>query len=329
MNGTSKVLVALVVVLLLGVFAPAAAQAGVEKATTMSTFGVKGSNGYWVEVTAKRVAGEPTAKVTVTAERARYKVEQVSVGYAVHAPLSKDGGFDARLPGLGRIDVSFDQEKVEKTKFPANEVCGSSRQIVHKGTFRGTISFRAEGGFTVAHATAAPGRVRAPSKQVCKDLAPEPAPEAPREPKNALLTVAGQSGAAAVTFSAIGYPESEPPTSSGGIPTVAFAASWSTEKRGVEILARAYRDTVSSYYRVPGPVGTLTDATVTPPAPFKGTGSYHVESPTAASWTGDLSIEFPGTVGTVPLTGPGFTASLCEGVTTGVTTCTGAPAPPS
>jgi hypothetical protein len=313
------------VVVLLGAFAPgAAAKVQVEKATTMSSFEVKGSNGYWVEVTAKRAAGEKAAKVTVTAERDRYKVESVSVGYSVHTPLTPDGGFDARLPGLGRIDVSFAQMKVRKTKVPANRVCGSSTETVRKGTFRGTISFRAEGGFTVARRSAAPGYVREDSSRACKELeSPESFVEGSVGPKNAYLGVVGPPGPPAVTFYTSGYPETEPPTSSGGIPTVAFSATWSTERRGVQILARTYRTTVSSYFRVPGPVGTLTDATVVPPAPFKGTGVYHAESPTTATWTGDLSVEFPG-IGDVPLTGPDFTARLCEGVTT----CTGTPAPP-
>lgn len=327
MNRRSRALVALLVVALFGAFASAAAASErVEKANTVSSFSVKGSNGYWVEVTAKRIAGERTAKVTVTADRQRYKVEEVSVGYSVLTPMSPRGGFDAKLPGLGRIQVSFDQASAQKSTFPANSVCGSSSATVRKGTFRGTISFRAEGGFTVAHSTAAPGFVRVHSSRVCKELENSGVfLEGPREPKNVNLAVAGPSGPPAVTFAVSGYPQSEPPTSSGGIPTVAFAATWSTEKRGIQILARAYRNTVSSYYRVPGPVGTLTDATVTPPAPFKGTGSYRVESPTTAAWTGDLSIEFPGTIGTVPLTGPGFTARLCENPTT----CTGDPAPAS
>jgi hypothetical protein len=318
-------LVALVVVVLLGALAPGVAEAGVEKATTTSSFSVKGSNGYRVDVSARLIAGERRAKVTVTAGRERYKAEGVSVGYSVLTPTFNDGAFDAELPGLGRIDVSFDQKKVRKSTVPANPVCGGSTETVRKGTFRGTISFRAEGGFTVAHGAAARGTVKEDSRRVCKELGgPGWFVEAPDEPKNAYLGIAGPAGPPTVTFYASGYPETEPPTSSGGIPTVAFAATWSAERRGVQILARADRDTVSSYFRIPGPVGTLTDATVTPPAPFHGTASYHAESPTTAAWTGDLDVEFPG-IGTVPLTGPGFTARLCEDPAT----CTGAPAPAS
>ncbi|MBS1895105.1 MAG: hypothetical protein JST59_27720 [Actinobacteria bacterium] len=329
MSGTSRVLVVLVVGVLFGAFAStAAASDRVEKAKTELSFSVKGTNGYWFAVTAKRLAGEPKARVTVTAERQRYKVELMEVRYSVEAPMSRRGGFDARFPGLGRIHVSFEQEKAWKTKYPANSVCGSSIQTIHRGTFRGTISFRAEGGFSAADASAAQGNVREDSRRVCKEVEGGAFTGGSSGPKNADLAVAGPvapAGAPTVSFSATGYPQSEPPTSSGGIPTVAFGASWSAEKRGIEVLALTYRNTVSAYYLVPGPIGTLTDATVTPPAPFAGTGTYHAESPTAATWTGDLTIAFPGTIGTVPLTGPGFTARLCENFTT----CTGAPEPTS
>jgi hypothetical protein len=238
--------------------------------------------------------------------------------------MSRHGGFDAKLPGLGRIQVSFDQAKARTTKTPAGSSCSSSTETVHDGTFRGTISLRAESGFTVVHGSAASGEVKEHSRRVCGEVEGGWLPEGQGGPKNAFLRVAGPaaaSGSPAVTFSTSGYPESEPPTTSGGIPTVAFAAGYSTEKRGIRIVADAYRSTVSSYFHVPGPIGTLTDATVTPPAPFGGTGTYHVESPTTAAWTGDLSIQFPGTIGIVPLTGPGFTARLCESPTA----CSGPP----
>jgi hypothetical protein len=323
MNGKSKALAALTVIALFAALASGAAAATrVDKAKTVSFFDVKGSDGYWLEITAKRIAGERAATVTVAASRERYKAEDVSVGYSVHTPLHKDGGFDARLPGLGRVDVTFDQAKVQKFKTPGNKVCKSSTETVHRGTFRGTVSFRAEGGFTVAHSSAAPGYVKETSKRACEEVEGGWFLEGTHEPKEVQLFATGPEGDPAVSFWAAGLPESEPPTTSGGIPTVTFSATYSTEKRGIQIVAQAYRNTVSSYLLSPGPAGVLTDATAMPPAPFEGTGTFHAESPTTASWTGDLGIEFPGTIGTVPLTGPGFTSRLCEGAEH----CTGPPA---
>jgi hypothetical protein len=327
MNGKSKALVALAVVALLGVFTSvAAAGEKVEKAKTKSSFELKGSNGYWIEVTAEREAGEKRGTVTVTARRERYKSEWKGVSYTVLAPVSWRDGFDAKLPGLGRIDVSFVQKRVRKTKENGGAVCTNSTEAFREGTFRGTISFRAEGGFTQVHSSGTTGSVRESRRRVCKEIEGGWFLEGqPGEPKRALLTVEGPAtpGSPEVFFSTAGGPETEPPTTSGGIPEVTFSATWYAEKRGIGILAFETLNTVSNYYRVPGPVGTLADASVAPPAPFSGTGTYHVESPTSAAWTGDLSVTFPGPTGTVPLTGPGFTARLCEGDGN----CTGAPEP--
>jgi hypothetical protein len=300
----------------------------VEKAKTTSSFELKGTNGYWVEVTAEREAGEKRATVTVTARHDRPKVESTGVSYTVEGPMSWRGGFAANLPGLGRIQVGFDQKRVRKTAEHGGPVCTNSTETFREGTFRGTISFRGEGGFTTVHGTRTSGYVKEARRRVCKEIEGGWFEEGTGEPKSALLSVDGPEapGSPTVDFSTSGYPESEPPTTSGGIPEVTFAATYSTEKRGIQILGFTYLDTVSNYFRVPGPVGVIDDATVTPPAPFSGTGTYHVESPTAAAWTGDLTVRFPGAIGTVPLTGEGFTACLCEGF--GATKCTGAPPPP-
>jgi hypothetical protein len=53
----------------------------------------------------------------------------------------------------------------------------------------------------------------------------------------------------------------------------------------------------------------LTSATVKPPAPFHGKGTYGADAQGERSWTGSLSASFPGSSG-FPLTGPGFTVAL-------------------
>jgi hypothetical protein len=56
--------------------------------------------------------------------------------------------------------------------------------------------------------------------------------------------------------------------------------------------------------------GTPSEAAVEPPTPFAGSAEFALESPTVASWTGDLRVPIP-TLGTVALTGPEFKRSLC------------------
>jgi hypothetical protein len=56
----------------------------------------------------------------------------------------------------------------------------------------------------------------------------------------------------------------------------------------------------------------LTSATVRPPAPFHGTGSYAAAPDGTKSWTGSLSVSFPGAP-RFPLTGPQFEDMLATG----------------
>jgi hypothetical protein len=63
-------------------------------------------------------------------------------------------------------------------------------------------------------------------------------------------------------------------------------------------------------FSLTAPEGTPTEATVDPPAPFSGSATFKLESPTTASWTGDLSVEIP-TLGTVRLAEAGWWAGAC------------------
>jgi hypothetical protein len=60
------------------------------------------------------------------------------------------------------------------------------------------------------------------------------------------------------------------------------------------------------------PNGMPSEATVEPPAPFSGRAAFGLESPTVATWTGDLSVELA-TLGRVGLVEPGFRAGACQG----------------
>jgi hypothetical protein len=55
--------------------------------------------------------------------------------------------------------------------------------------------------------------------------------------------------------------------------------------------------------------GALAAATVTPPRPFVGSGSFLRNADGSTSWTGTLSVRVPG-LGMVGLTEPGFTGKL-------------------
>jgi hypothetical protein len=56
----------------------------------------------------------------------------------------------------------------------------------------------------------------------------------------------------------------------------------------------------------------LTEATITPPEPFHGTGTYRAAADGTTTWTGPLSVSFPGAPH-LPLAGEGFKATLSAG----------------
>ncbi|HWO84398.1 MAG TPA: hypothetical protein VNM38_11515, partial [Solirubrobacterales bacterium] len=53
----------------------------------------------------------------------------------------------------------------------------------------------------------------------------------------------------------------------------------------------------------------LTTAKLTPPSPFHGTARYRAYPDGATSWSGDLSVNFPGAP-RFPLTGPSWETFL-------------------
>lgn len=55
-----------------------------------------------------------------------------------------------------------------------------------------------------------------------------------------------------------------------------------------------------------------TEATIEPPAPFHGKGAYRAASDGTTSWSGPLSVSFPGAP-RLPLTGGEFKATLESG----------------
>ena len=66
-----------------------------------------------------------------------------------------------------------------------------------------------------------------------------------------------------------------------------------------------------STFEVPDLQNPTAEATISPSSPFSGSATFHGESPQPGNWTGDLKVDLPG-FGTVPLTGAGVKASICQ-----------------
>jgi hypothetical protein len=299
--------------------ATAAIKTRIEPPRTTSSFSLPAGNRYYVEFQAVPEGRRGAAKVTVEVSHERYKDELVSVTYTTRGRFFDDGGFEAKLPGLGRVAVHFRQAKSHTFSFEGPSGCTQDVYTVHRGFFVGSVGFHGKGGFAVAKSRRAEGRILETSREVCHvSTVPEPeeppAAEVPVQFRQASIFASGQSGRAAVTFETSG-PRQDQGISVSGLPTIVLEATYRSELRGMDVSARVYVDSDDSrFLSVPTPIGTLTDATVSPPSPFSGTGIFHLETPTTASWTGELAVALPG-IGDVPLTGPAITARLCEDAT--------------
>jgi hypothetical protein len=316
-----RALVVIAVVGLLGLFGPVSGAAATTRtrvlpATKTSSFALHGSGRWYVEVTARATGGGPP-KVTFEAVEERYKVEQVSIAYSRRGRWLGDGGFAAKLPGIGQVSMRFDQQQARKSW---TFQCGVKPAHLRRGEFTGTISFRGERGFTTTKATAAKGQVQETKRQTCNEKVVEPGVEPAIGPQAPYLHAAGSSDGGSVYFYVAGAPTPQPQPS-GAIGEDVFEARYTTHRRGIEIAAGTFVDSGPALFFVPGWPATLTEATAEPPKPFTDKGIFHLESPTASSWTGGLGIDFPG-VGHIALTGPGIAAQICEGLT-----CSGPPLP--
>lgn len=211
-------------------------------------------------------------------------------GVSYFAPANvTDSHIEAGLGGLGRIAVQF----VPSGAIEEESACGGDPVQFEAGVYEGSIEFKGEQGYTKASAT----RVRA-------------------EVKPFLGLVCG------------GHGEGE--TRGRGLPGARLmirsparhlTVNLNKNRPGARVRYRAEmkerRGEIAISRSVEGwmPGGAfifdhdLHTATLDPPAPFSGAGSFHRGATPHNQWTGSLSLDFPGS-SNVPLIGPGLKATL-------------------
>jgi len=260
-------------------------------------FSVRGTGGYEVIVSAA-----PGGKqVEVTAESSGGSVEYIAPARVTASTIS------ARLGKVGRIDVRFQPSGRErKVKVPKR--CLKERPPVVSATlgrFVGTIKLHGERGYTKVDASSAAGGVgdplaNLPGKLRCEYR--EPQARAKRELESAQFVGEPKEG---LGFSATrlfpGFPglSAKHAQLLRKAPHFIFFASAGEKADGMAILRSASA--------LGGPQTFLFDedlssATITPPAPFTGTGTFQRNADGSIAWTGSLAVQLPG-LGSVPLTG--------------------------
>jgi hypothetical protein len=231
-----------------------------------------------------------------------------------------NGRLDARIGRLGRFRGHFVPDS-SLTEGP-EEGCTGDPTTIEKGHFVGSFSFHGEMGFTTVQARRAQGRVTRQGATSCPASAPRsPRRHQPRH-KNAererkkrerekFRLLAGDAQGKLV-FRA---EREESPEPEEGSPTT-FSASTQERIGGLQVDRNAsvfeIGDDTATAFQVPNLAEPLTEATVSPSAPFSGSATFHLDGPKTAGWTGDLAVELPGR-GQVPLTGEGISAGICHG----------------
>jgi hypothetical protein len=272
--------------------APAAALPG--RSLSLS---LRNADGYRVTVT----GSGPTVALSV--RRPRQRSETV---YIVHGAVNANS-IRARFPGIGRVAVGFHPAAPSTAGRPRCKDAARGRS----GIFRGTIEFRGENGYTSVHAHRAKGQAidsRRLSRRARRCLAK--------------LSSSGGPGQLAAVFLGFGPPQ--PKTTRiiadgkqplGG----ALFEAKRIGKRRARFLAleEGVEGRLAILHLAFAPASPLTFASdpalsfasVSPPAPFSGSGDLRHNPDGSKSWTGTLSVSFPGAPD-VPLTGPGFKTVL-------------------
>ncbi len=283
----------------------AAAKPGffVEGPQKQSEFKLPATNGYRISVSAAGAGGKRSPNVFISASHG----ERYDVQYLARGLSAADGSLKAKLPGVGRIAVQFNQRSVSREAVAGN--CKGRASLIRHGMFQGRIELHGERGYTSVHSTSAPGQITQSFRQVC-DRGEGGHREARGNSFHLESLLAGREGKRTLSFSVSRF---DLGPRFGG-PSVFFSASSSVRRHGFFVFASASAEGKPSMFLTPDPAGALENASVSPPAPFHGSATFHLDSPTSASWTGTLGVELPG-VGDVPLAGADFWSALCEDAT--------------
>jgi hypothetical protein len=190
----------------------------------------------------------------------------------------------ARLPGLGRVDVSFHERKRKDSTIKLDHGC---RFVIVKrvGVFRGDIDMHGDGGYAGVDRRQAVGGYTRTGVQGCDPhrsrAAASASADRPRPDPTALLTSCGPGSG--VTFGAVASPRQS-----------AFVAGSRERDHGLSIFRYAYAEGKGRAMRFSP---RLKTARVLPPGPYFD-GSARFES---GDLTGDLTASFIG-ADDVPLT---------------------------
>jgi hypothetical protein len=277
------------------------------------------------------------ATAAVIATRGRHRHDP---GLSANVYLSRartgHGHLDAALGKLGRLDLRFHPSGRVSYGKRHRHCRGPDRYTTHYGVFVGTARFKGEGGFTAVNAHRVKGKAVTPAVLRCLDFIGGPLRstiwDALTSPST--MNLSGPSSPGGLAKLDLCSPPRITRLLGGrgrrtalsahwhlGVAAQAFGAIERGRRRPVFFAGVLQTGERIATVRLAAAVGSrgdllagdsLSTATVTPPRPFSGEGSFRHFDDGAKLWTGSLAVAFPGEPN-VSLTGPQFEVGLSRG----------------
>jgi hypothetical protein len=212
----------------------------------------------------------------------------------------------ASFGSFGQVDVRFRPSgRVVKSR-PGRHCRGTDRFSSQLGVFVGKLRFSGEKHYVEVRSHRAKGRIRSPRRLRCASLPPSPRSESRARP------VRQQSSFDPGFFTAgsrLGVSATELIVFRGRRTTLFLGFSEESLGSTAKISYGLATTSSGSAFAIND---ALTHATVAPPAPFHGKGTYRAAPDGTTTWTGSLSLSVPGAP-RLPLAGEGFEASFEAG----------------
>lgn len=234
-----------------------------------------------------------------------FHIQRAATAYVTRGTVTRHR-IAASFGHYGRVDVRFHPSGRVTTSDPQRHCTGPDHYTRRLGVFAGTVRFRGEKHYVSTEAHRARGRIRTPLQLACRHFffaldnpaaLARPVPQHPSFEATA-LNVGHREATAGTEFFAYRF----------GRATLFLAMSDENTGR----MAKIRYGFATSHSKRFSTNDSLTTATVRPPAPFHGTGSYAAAADGTTTWKGGLSISLPGAPH-LSLAGPQFVTTLESG----------------
>ena len=253
-------------------------------------FTLKAGHGYLVSVLG---LGRQAVGVLVTRPH-----QDSHSGYAAKGSVS-DGRISASFEGFGSVHMRFLRSS-DKVRTGSRDCRGASRFVRRRGVFVGSFRFRGEHGYVSVRAHRAKGAVVTVARRC------ERGTRGPSRPRPLVLRGRNENAESATLVAGWRHGGSVQNFAAYEARQGFIFLAQSAESRGSVAIFHEARSTADDGLSLND---SLTEAEVSPPRPFSGSGTYRAAPDGTVSWDGSLSVFFPG-AGEVPLTGPPFEATV-------------------